>query len=141
MRTNARIIAATNQNLEERVADGKFREDLFYRLNVFPVLLAPLREQYGYTLLIAELAHRAEEDRGSLRLTSADTGVEPLPMAWQRPRIGELVRAAVGLVSQHRCGCGPAQQVPRSDGRRGASGQDPKCGAVRNTTPAGCDST
>ena len=75
MRTNARIIAATNQNLEERVADGKFREDLFYRLNVFPVLLAPLRERsMDIPLLIAELAHRAEaEDRGSLRLTSAAT--------------------------------------------------------------------
>ena len=42
---NVRIIAATNQNLEERVRDRLFREDLFYRLNVVPILLAPLRER------------------------------------------------------------------------------------------------
>ena len=43
--TNVRIIAATNQNLEERVKDGKFREDLFHRLNVIRIHLPPLRER------------------------------------------------------------------------------------------------
>lgn len=43
--TNARIIAATNQNMEKMIEDGTLREDLFYRLNVMPIFLPPLRER------------------------------------------------------------------------------------------------
>jgi two-component system, NtrC family, response regulator AtoC len=54
VRVNVRVIAATHQNLEEKVKNGTFREDLFYRLNVLPVKLPPLRERQEDVLLLID---------------------------------------------------------------------------------------
>jgi len=54
IRSNFRVIAATNQNLEEMMADGRFRKDLFYRLNVIPLHIPPLRERRTDIYPIAE---------------------------------------------------------------------------------------
>lgn len=68
---NVRVIAATHRNLEDHIADGRFREDLFYRLNVFPIEMPALRERpEDIPLLVNELIKRIEhENRGTVKLT------------------------------------------------------------------------
>ncbi len=68
---NVRIVAATHRDLESAIREGKFREDLFYRLNVFPIEMPPLRDRLeDIPLLVKELITRLEHDgRGSVRLT------------------------------------------------------------------------
>jgi len=54
IKVNIRIIAATAANLEQAIESGKFRDDLFYRLNVFPIYMPPLRERRSDIILLAD---------------------------------------------------------------------------------------
>jgi sigma-54 specific flagellar transcriptional regulator A len=70
-RSNVRIVAATHRDLETRARAGEFREDLYFRLNVFPIVVPPLRERIDdLPILIDDLVRRGEaEGRPSIRFT------------------------------------------------------------------------
>ncbi len=72
LKVNVRLIAATNRNLEEAIAQRSFREDLYYRLNVFTIYVPPLRERKTDIMLLADyfLAKYAREHRKSIKRIS-----------------------------------------------------------------------
>jgi two-component system nitrogen regulation response regulator NtrX len=82
LHVDVRLVAATNKNLEDEIAKGNFREDLFYRLNVIPFLVPPLRERKEDIPLLA---------REFLRILGREYG---------RPRV-ELTDEAIAVLKQH----------------------------------------
>ena len=75
LKTNVRIISATHQDLQRGIHDGSFREDLFYRLNVFPIFVPPLRERKAdIPLLVTHFIEKHDERHGrSVKGVSEET--------------------------------------------------------------------
>jgi len=90
---DVRIVAASNRALRDEVAEGRFREDLFFRLNVIPIQLAPLRERREDILPLAQhfLSSHASEAGRRLRLTP-DSEQALLTHPW-RGNVRELENA------------------------------------------------
>ncbi len=73
IKVNIRIIAATNQDIEQMISDNRFREDLYYRLNVFSIYLPPLRERKADILLLADhfmLKYGRKESKSIKRIST-----------------------------------------------------------------------
>jgi Nif-specific regulatory protein len=94
IRADVRIIAATNRNLEQAIADGAFREELYYRLDVFTLFVPPLRDRKGDLLLLADhfLEKFAREHRKTIKRIS--TPAIDMLMAYHWPgNVRELENA------------------------------------------------
>ncbi|MFA7287942.1 MAG: sigma 54-interacting transcriptional regulator [Melioribacteraceae bacterium] len=87
---DVRIIAATNVNLEEKVKEKKFREDLFYRLNVFPITLPPLRERNGDIFLLSNYFLEKLSKKFDKRLFLSDGAIRVLEGNYWSGNVREL---------------------------------------------------
>ncbi|WP_323752075.1 sigma-54 dependent transcriptional regulator [Marinobacter sp.] len=110
---DVRIIAATHKNLEDMIESGDFREDLYYRLNVFPIEMPALRDRVeDLPLLINELISRMEkEKRGSLRMNSA--AIMSLCRHDWPGNVRELANLVERLAIMHPYGVIGVQELPK----------------------------
>jgi sigma-54 specific flagellar transcriptional regulator A len=113
IQADIRVIAATHQDLENHIAQNKFREDLFYRLNVFPIEMPPLRERTeDIPLLLNELVSRIEhEKRGSIRFNSA--AIMALCRHGWPGNVRELANLVERLIITHPYGVVGVSDLPK----------------------------
>jgi sigma-54 specific flagellar transcriptional regulator A len=110
---DVRVIAATHKHLEDMIESGDFREDLYYRLNVFPIEMPALRDRVeDIPLLINELISRMEkEKRGSLRMNSA--AIMSLCRHDWPGNVRELANLVERLSIMHPYGVIGVQELPK----------------------------
>jgi PAS domain S-box-containing protein len=108
VRVDVRVIAATNRDLREMVARGKFREDLYYRLNVFPVHLPPLRERPGDVALLSHAFLRRFARQAGKRIDGIGTEAMRRLEAYRWPgnvrELQNVIERAVILATGSRLG-------------------------------------
>lgn len=117
---DARIVCATHADLEHAVRDGRFREDLFYRIHVISLRVPPLREREDDIASIADhiVARLADEYRtGSVTLTQdAYEALRAYPFPGNVRELENILERALTLIDGNRIGSEDLQLAPRSDG-------------------------
>ena len=110
---DVRVIAATNKRLEDEIAEGRFREDLYFRLNVVPIGLPPLRERReDVTALVAWFANSFCTEHGLKQKTVAPDAIEALSRLPWRGNVRELRNAIERLVIMTPGGVIRAADIP-----------------------------
>ncbi len=102
---DVRVIAATNRDLGSAAANGSFRQDLFYRLNVFPIEVPPLRERHDDILLLVEYFVQRYATRAGKNIRSIDKKTLDLLQAYDWPgnirELQNVIERSVILSSSH----------------------------------------
>ena len=113
IRCNVRVIAATHRNLEARIADGHFREDLFYRLNVFPIEMPALRERADDLpdLVMTIAAQLSRTGRGEVRF--ANETLQALRLYAWPGNVRELTNLVERLAVLHPGGLVRVADLPK----------------------------
>lgn len=123
MTVDVRVIAATNKNLEEEIAEGRFREDLFYRLNVVPIDVPPLRDRRGDISMLVDhfIEVAVESDRVPMRRIEEDALRRLEGMEWPG-NVRELRNTVERLLILSPGDTVRAQDVDQLVGSRGSVG-------------------
>ena len=132
--SDVRLIAATHQDLEKRIGEGKFRLDLFYRLNVFPIELPPLRNRVeDIPLLMKEFAYKMElEKRSPIEFDeSAINTLTKHPLPGNVRELENLVERLAILY--------PGETITRSKLPQRYRGQDSEMDAMPSGVPGAGD--
>jgi transcriptional regulator with GAF, ATPase, and Fis domain len=131
MKVDVRLIAATNRDLESEVAEGRFRADLFYRLNVFPIRIPPLRERPGdIPLLVAYFLAQFQRKMGRSLKSVDDRSMEQLQRYAWPGNIRELQN-----VLERACVLANGPVVSIAETLRAAPGATPATGSSAIAPP------
>lgn len=122
-KVDVRVIAATNRNLEQMIEEGKYRQDLYYRINVFPIYVPPLRERKSDILELADYFLEKYSRQNGKRVVRLSTPAIDMLMAYHWPgnvrELENIVERAV-LLSQdgviHGFHMPPTLQTAESSG-------------------------
>ena len=129
VKVNVRIIAATNRDLEKDVEEGTFREDLFYRLNVIPITIPPLRDRSeDIPVLLAYFVERFNKTKGRQIEKFSEVAVGLLTDYPWPGNVRELENLVERMAILHKEGVIDVEQLPEK-----FSGQRPRSIAIPDT--------